>query len=176
MSEDQAVSLLNLIGLQTQSIQKNLYRGSRDGFSASSFHSKCDNKTGTLTIIKSTNGNIFGGFTTQNWFTNYPQFKSDSSAYIFSLINLNNNPSKFKIKPNSASNAIFVSPTIGPTFGFGFDIFIATQSNKAKASWSVLGSTYQLPLNFPVGSVTTFLAGTPYFQTSEVEVYLIKRN
>jgi hypothetical protein len=31
---------------------KLLYRGSRDGFSAKAFHSKCDYKANTLTIIK----------------------------------------------------------------------------------------------------------------------------
>jgi hypothetical protein len=44
-----------------------LYRGSRDGFRASNFHSHCDNKPITLTIIKSTSGNIFGGFTSAHW-------------------------------------------------------------------------------------------------------------
>ena len=32
-----------------------LYRASVDGFAASSFHSKCDNKGKTLTIVKAKN-------------------------------------------------------------------------------------------------------------------------
>jgi len=44
-----------------------IYRASRDGFEASSFHSKCDDKPNTLVIIKSTNGNVFGGYTEQSW-------------------------------------------------------------------------------------------------------------
>jgi hypothetical protein len=32
-----------------------IYRASRDGFEASQFHAKCDNKPNTLIIIKSTN-------------------------------------------------------------------------------------------------------------------------
>jgi len=43
-----------------------LYRASRDGFEASKFHEKCDNKGATLTIIRNTIGRIFGGFTTLN--------------------------------------------------------------------------------------------------------------
>ncbi len=39
-----------------------LYRGSRDGFRAVDFHSRCDKANEpTLTIVKSTGGHIFGG-------------------------------------------------------------------------------------------------------------------
>ena len=43
-----------------------LFRASRDGFAAAAFHSKCDNKGPTVTIVKSGN-NIFGGFTEASW-------------------------------------------------------------------------------------------------------------
>lgn len=43
-----------------------LYRASRDGFAAECFHSRCDNKGPTLTIVKS-GKNVFGGFTEQSW-------------------------------------------------------------------------------------------------------------
>ena len=43
-----------------------LFRASRDGFAASAFHSKCDNKGPTVTVVKSF-ANIFGGFTEKPW-------------------------------------------------------------------------------------------------------------
>ena len=43
-----------------------LFRASRDGFAAATFHSRCDNKGPTVTIVKSGN-NVFGGFTEQSW-------------------------------------------------------------------------------------------------------------
>ena len=43
-----------------------LLRASRDGFAASAFHSKCDNKGPTVTVVKS-GANIFGGFTEKPW-------------------------------------------------------------------------------------------------------------
>ena len=43
-----------------------LFRASRDGYAASVFHSKCDNKGPTVTVVKS-RGNIFGGFTEESW-------------------------------------------------------------------------------------------------------------
>ena len=43
-----------------------LYRASRDGWAASNFHSCCDNKGPTVTVIKSGNY-IFGGYTEHEW-------------------------------------------------------------------------------------------------------------
>ena len=43
-----------------------LYRASRDGFKAESFHLKCDYKGPTVTVVKSGNF-IFGGFTEAAW-------------------------------------------------------------------------------------------------------------
>lgn len=44
-----------------------LYRGSRDGFQASTFHSSCGNVPGTFTVIKTTGGYIFGGYIAITW-------------------------------------------------------------------------------------------------------------
>jgi hypothetical protein len=43
-----------------------LWRGSRDGFEAKVFHERCDFHPNTLTLIRDTKGNIFGGFTIKN--------------------------------------------------------------------------------------------------------------
>jgi hypothetical protein len=43
-----------------------LYKATRDGFSASTFHSKCNKKGPTLIIIWS-QGYIFGGYASQSW-------------------------------------------------------------------------------------------------------------
>ena len=43
-----------------------LFRASPDGFASQSFHSKCDNKGPTVTVVKS-GGYIFGGFTEKSW-------------------------------------------------------------------------------------------------------------
>ena len=43
-----------------------LYRASRDGWAASNFHSCCDNKAPTVTVIQSGNY-VFGGYTEREW-------------------------------------------------------------------------------------------------------------
>ena len=46
---------------------KLIYRASEHGYTPESFHQYCDNKGPTLVVIKSTDGWIFGGYTTQSW-------------------------------------------------------------------------------------------------------------
>ncbi len=44
-----------------------IYRASEHGYTAESFHEYCDDKGPTLIVIKSSEGWIFGGYTTQSW-------------------------------------------------------------------------------------------------------------
>jgi len=83
------------------------YRATRDGFSAHNFHTKCDTAANTLTIIKSTNGNIFGGFTEKAWSSSV-QYFIDSKAFIFSLVNKENK--LFKVMCTNGADAIYCNP------------------------------------------------------------------
>ena len=70
LSSEQCRTLMNWLeetGAITETVSGNLlYRASRDGWGASNFHSCCDNKGPTLTVIKSGNY-IFGGYTEHEW-------------------------------------------------------------------------------------------------------------
>ena len=46
---------------------KLIYRASEHGYTARSFHECCDDEGPTLIVIKSSEGWIFGGYTTQSW-------------------------------------------------------------------------------------------------------------
>ena len=46
---------------------KLIYRASEHNYTAESFHKHCNDIGPTLIMIKSTNGWIFGGYTTQSW-------------------------------------------------------------------------------------------------------------
>ena len=61
-----------------------LYKKSRDGNSYKTFHQLCDNKGPTVTIIKSSEGFVIGGYTPLNWDTN-SSWKSDNETFLFSL-------------------------------------------------------------------------------------------
>ena len=67
---------------------KLLYRGSRDGFSASDFHDKCDEKPRTLTIIKTQSGDILGGSFNHSLFINCKNFIKNYMYYLISIKHL----------------------------------------------------------------------------------------
>jgi hypothetical protein len=144
-----------------------IYRASEDGFEPVSFHTKCDSKPNTLVIIKSTNGNVFGGYTEQTW--NHGGCKADPNSFIFSLINKINKPIKMKWLKG---NGIFCNSSYGPIFGGGHDLIIADKSNTNSSSYSNLGNSYTHP-DYAYGSneAKSFLAGSHTFQVSEIEVY-----
>ena len=63
---------------------KLIYRASRDGFAATSFHSKCDGISNTVPIIKTTSNSVFGGFTSAQWTSDWG-YIYDANAFIFIL-------------------------------------------------------------------------------------------
>ena len=72
--------------LTGKKIKTLLYRGSKDGFKASDFHSKCDGHSNTITIVKVKNGDIIGGYTSVKWESSYSgKYVSDDKAFLFSI-------------------------------------------------------------------------------------------
>jgi hypothetical protein len=170
LTGNQPNELINLCEFSPNDKWSLLYRGTRDGFGAQDFHSKCDNKSPTLSIFKAHDSSyIFGGFTTVSW-DGSSRWNWDPNAFLFSLTNKDNKPLKMKIDPNRHQYAIGCYSRWGPTFGD--DIRIAYNSNTTMNSLSNLGHTYLHP-QYAQGTneAETFLAGTIYFQLDEIEVY-----
>ena len=148
-----------------------LYQGSRDGFRASDFHSHCDGKPNTLTIVKCTSGNIFGGFTSAQWKSDDGSWEYDKSAFIFSLVNRENRPLIFE-HSTSDKNSVGVYGQYGPMFGGGNDIFISDSSNTNMYSRSNVGKTYSNPdYQYDSEKAKSILAGDYFFQVDEIEVF-----
>jgi hypothetical protein len=167
-----STELIRLCEFQDKKELKLLYRASRDGFSASQFHSKCDYIPKTLTIIKvKDQPHIFGGYTEATW--EDLGYGEDPNAFIFSLVNNDNKPIKIKINKNN-QKAIYCDSYFGPTFGGGHDFYISSDSNTKTSSCSYLGHTYQHP-NYRFGSneAQSFLAGSYNFSSSEIEVFQV---
>ena len=147
---------------------KLIYRASQDGFEASTFHTKCDDKPNTFIIIKSKNGNVFGGYTEQTW-NHTGGYKTDPNAFIFSLINKITNYT-LKMNCDDHENSIYCSNIDGPTFGD--DLCILDNSNQNKKSYSNLDHSYSHPYyEYETEEARSFLAGSYKFQVSEIEVY-----
>jgi hypothetical protein len=149
-----------------------LYRASRDGFTASAFHSRCDGIADTVTIIKTNSNYVFGGYTAAKWASS-TSLISDSSAFLFSL-RRNGTSNNHKLPIIKAEYAICGCSDYGPTFGFGYDINIKDRSDIQVGSYSNLGHSYQCPTGYSYGNENPkcYLAGTyKGWLTTEIEVY-----
>ena len=140
-----------------------LYRLTRDGDSASTFHSYCNSKGYTLSLIRNTKGYRCGGFTSQSWGSR-GSYVNDVNAFLFSL------DYKEQYFTYDGNNAIYDYSSYGPTFGNGCDLYIANSCSQNYSSYC----------NFPysyAGNITRILTGGFYnFKVNEIEVYQIKIN
>ena len=71
---------------------KLLYKGTTDGDTIEEFHNKCDNQYPTISIIESTDGQIFGGYTTKSWDKNNLKDIPDPDSFLFNLNNIKKYP------------------------------------------------------------------------------------
>ncbi len=169
MTNEEIVSLVEL----TKSSKGNLlYRATRDGFNCEAFHSKCDGKGNTITIIKSNLNYVFGGYTSSAWNIS-GNYVEDPNAFLFSLRRAGVSfKDKFTIR--TPKYALLGAPAYGPTFGAG-DILIRSHSNTTIGSHTNFGHSYYLPDgNTYKGSANDFLAGNyNQWTTTEIEVYQI---
>ena len=142
-----------------------LYRASSDGDDAKTFHKLCDLKNPTLTLISTTDGWKFGGYTDVYW-TSFRdlddwEYRTSQKTFIFSLNKQIKYPSKNKGAP------IFSSGRRGPSFGNGLDFSVFDHSLTSK-------STCNSPISFSnMKEKNEFNGGKDYFYATEVEVYLV---
>ncbi len=177
LSSAQKPTLIALTGLKAHSFSL-LWRGSRDGFEASTFHRLCDGKGKTLTVIKNTDGFIFGGFTSVPWSTpteeelvHYSLSKADRTAFVFSLTNPSDMPLKLKIT-EPPQNAVFHRPDWGPCFG---DLMVRDLSDTHRNN-SMEPEGFESPNGHALYSEggKIFMGGEDgSFQTLEIEVFRV---
>ena len=87
-----------------------LYRSSRDGVGEAAFHSKCDNKGCTLTVIETTDGFVLGGYSNTPWLRDNT-WRAANKAFLFVLSgNDIAYPCKMKLKNANDDNAVFCHP------------------------------------------------------------------
>jgi hypothetical protein len=157
-----------------------LWRGSRDGFGACDFHSRCDGRGNTLTVILDTNGNIFGGFTPVEWESRqwnrklgkeHNGYKADPSlkSFILTLKNPHNIPARrFALKPEQHYMAMYNIAENGPNFG---DMGVSNNSNTNTSSHSEgFGVRY---VNDTGLHPQTILTGSKNFKVKEIEMFEI---
>ena len=128
-----------------------------DGDSTKSFMNKCKGKCPTLAVIKTTNGYVFGGYTTQMWKEGEVK---DNNAFVFSI----NKKRKYNIKkPEHAIG-------FGKYWEFGhFFNAIFVMDNCTKNNGNYVGNkTYDIPEQYELNG------GEKYFTVKSFEIYHIE--
>lgn len=144
---------------------KLLYRGSRDGFGAADFHAKCDAIEHTVTIIKTSDGHVCGGYAKEAWrSTKEDAPLVDPKAFVFSLSR------HVKCAEQSNMNSVCHNALRGPTFGYeeayGYDIAVADRCDKESSVFAG-NNTYKLPAD----SDSDFFTGSEGYNVAEIEVH-----
>jgi len=137
-----------------------LFSTSRDGDSASVFHSKCNGKSNSLVLVKTKTGKRFGGFTSLHWSYASNNYANDSKAFVFSLDN------RECYKYNNNGNAIYCHSSYGPTFGGGHDLYLCDGCLTQNGSY-----TSQSAYNY--NGQEYALNGTQNFMPEVYEVYQV---
>lgn len=138
-----------------------LFRASKDGFSASNFHSKCDGKNNTVTLVETLNGKRFGGFTNNAW-DQRGDYISGSNGFIFSF------DDKSIYYNKNSSCEIYCQSNYGPTFGGGHDFYICDNCNSSDSSYDNSNHSYN------TNGKKYAMAGTKNFLVKDYEVYQLE--
>lgn len=152
-----------------------LYRASRDGYTASAFHSRCDGIAGIWVVIKANTGYIATAYSSVA-FNSTNNYVAATSGTCW-LNNLDNTSSVFSSQWYNTLNpqwSLYDVSVHGPSFGGGNDIYIPNNCN------TTTGST-NTPFTYNVGgggvvdtSQRTLLFGNYNTWTvTDLEVYRI---
>ena len=133
------MDFIKLCGFSEDQKWKLVYRASENGFDFDDFHDKCAGHNNCLTVTKSTNGNVFGGYTDAAWNKLFGWIRNEN-AFLFSLINKDNNPLKMEcLKPQFAVCG-HSDPWIQQ---YGLDLYLCSNSNVNTRSSTNLGYAYK---------------------------------
>ncbi|CAJ0642242.1 5825_t:CDS:2 [Entrophospora sp. SA101] len=141
---------------------KLLLRGSRDGFTGLDFHSKCDSKGATITIMK-VNGSseLYGGYTPIDWLSQNT-WGYCKESFIFCLDDKDLDKSIIS-RVKDPSRAINYYNNYGPSFGTG-DLKM-TGNFKNESRCCCQHGDYELPIRANSDDI--------HFSVDEYEVFQI---
>ena len=156
-----------------------LFRAADHNYSCKKFHEYCDDKGGTITIIKSNFGNIFGGYTSKSW-TSKGGYTKDEKAFLF-LIKSDDKaiqskcPLLLELKKEYVNYAICSDSTFGPTFGRD-DIFIHSDCNNwiATAKNCAYKNSDNPQINICGGNISAHWGEGHFCTVNEYQVFQIK--
>lgn len=140
---------------------KMLYSSARDGFDSAKFHQLCDEKGATLTVVRTKDNHIFGGYASVPW-SSKARHLPDEHAFLFSW-----DWKEIYKQFNHHHKAVYHGAPVGPAFGKG-DLIIGSDSSSKPNSSMDINNTY-----FSHGRATEQISGGRTFALADIEVFLV---
>ena len=138
-----------------------IFTASENGDRDKDFHNNCDGKGPTVTIVKATNGHIFGGYVTIP-FSSDCKTHYDDKAFLFSLTNNKKFPIKIK------EHAVCHYTNWGPYIGY------KNKCDLAICGSSLLGkNNYSDPNSYEFNRIDLIGTTERKFMLDEYEVFLV---
>jgi hypothetical protein len=142
-----------------------LYKGSIHGDTSQDFHSRCDNKGSTISLIETDTGRRFGGYTKLDWDSSNTMKGNDPQAFVFSL----DHKRKFGLSLSSVI-ACFADKNVS----FGDKDFEIANDYGKEASVSNFPAFFGVNDYFGDINPNTVLSGTRHFRPKNIEVFSVK--
>ena len=138
------------------------YRGTEHGWSASTFHARCNGLSSTIAVMRDTSsGRIFGGFTDQPW-SSSSTYSNTPNAWLYRFTG----PDSATLERTTSVNAqyaMYSRSNYCPTFGNGHDLHL---DNSCRSGYTS-ANAYSAP-----GYNNNWLAGCyNCWQLDELEVF-----
>ena len=140
---------------------KLLYKGTIDGDTIEIFHNKCDNQGPTISIIKSTDGQVFGGYTSKSWDKNQKTDVPDPLSFLFNI----NNKKKYCVSNNRGIMSKYICNFGGNNF---HELWVKNYYF-SENSYCDNGQGYNFK-NYELSG------GKNSFKVQELEVYRVEEN
>lgn len=151
-----------------------LYKISRDGCDAWTFHTKCDCKGPTVTVIYNTKNTVYGGYTSKSWLgAGSAHYVYDPKAFLFQLrYNGKRVDKKYSIKTGEYGNAIHCCHNVGPVFGGGPDMpHIAANIDPANGVFTLKSCTLNKTYDMKGDDLSAF--SDDILEVRDLEVYRV---
>ena len=148
-----------------------LYRGTKDGDSLNNFYLKCENKSPTISIIKTEKGKIIGGYTTIPWIKENVSYITDENAFIFSV----DSKEKYNVKKNlNGKDAVYHNRSWCCCFGYcGDDLAVGDKFLQGNNSYCCGNGDYYSFETTNDKMLGTSDKGIIKFKITELEIYHI---
>ncbi|XP_061187449.1 interferon-induced protein 44-like [Saccostrea echinata] len=150
-----------------------LYKISRDGCSATTFHQQCNGQGPTVTVLYNTNNTIYGGYLSQSW-NSSGGYINDPNAFLFRLqYNGSSNPLKCPV--TNATSAGYGGGNYGPTFGGGHDIHTFSGTITKSGNYFPLnGYLHAVGNSYNLNGQNANTMFNNSLQVTDLEVFLVK--